>query len=136
MGITKDFNGKKVTPLLITFITLVIFNFARIFCNKYCLQTGWYRSILYDNLHHYQLGIAILLLSFLLLKNRKRLREILIALGVGMIIDESMYLLPPLGLTNFTHNRIEGTMFVFIVFFIYAYLYLFFKRVSDNKRVD
>lgn len=131
MKMARSLNSKKVIPLLISLITLVVFNLARIFCSNYCLQTGWYQSILYDNFHHYQLGIVILLLSFFFLRNKKSLKVIFIALGVGMIIDESMYILPPFGLTNFTHYHIQGVIFEFVIFFIYAYLYLFFKKIFD-----
>lgn len=111
--------------LLITLLTLIFFNIARIFCNRYCLQTNWYQIILYDKLHHYQLGLLILLISLLFLKTRQRLKRFLIAIGAGMIIDESMYLLTPLGFTNFTHNHIEGTVFEFAVFLVYALFSLY-----------
>ena len=129
MKIIKSLDNKELVSILTTFITLVLLNFARIFCNKYCLQTQWYQTILNDNLHHYQLGIIIILISFFLLRNRQNLKRFLIALGMGMIIDESMYLLPPLGLTNFTHNHIEGTIFEFVVFGIYVLVYYKYKRI-------
>lgn len=126
LGDKKDIN--KVTFLLITLSTLIFYNLARLFCTTYCLSTHWYQVILYDNLHHYQLGIVILFFSFLLLKNRKKVKNVLIALGIGMIIDESMYMLFLLGFKKFTHYHVEGIVFEFLVFFIYAYIYLLFIR--------
>lgn len=126
----KNLGNKELIPISTTFITLILLNFARIFCNKYCLQTQWYQTILYDNLHHYQLGIILILISFFILRNRRNLKRFFISLGIGMIIDESMYLLHPLGLTNFTHYHIEGIIFEFVVFGIYVFVFYKFKKLS------
>ena len=125
----KNPKNKGLVFILITFITLVFLNLVRIFCNKYCLQTQWYQTILYDNLHHYQLGIVLILISFFSFEKQKNLKRFFVSLSIGMIIDESMYLLPPLGLTNFTHNHIEGTIFEFVVFGIYVLICYKYQRL-------
>lgn len=125
--------NNSITPLFITFAILVFFNLSRLFCNTYCLRISLYQTILYDNFHHYQLGIVLFVLAFFFLRGRRKLRDFLISLGIGMVIDESMYLLPPLGFSNFTHNRIEGTIFEFVIFFVYAFLHLLFERKSNYR---
>ncbi|HCM81797.1 TPA: hypothetical protein DIS60_00280 [Patescibacteria group bacterium] len=119
--------NRLICPL-ITLSILVFYNLARLFCSKYCMQTQWYQRILFDNLHHYQLGVILVIFSFMFLRNKRRLHNILIALGVGMVIDESMYVLSFLGLKNFTHYHLEGIIFEFLVFLFYAYAYLQFSK--------
>ncbi len=127
----KKTNKLKIVSFLVTLLILIFFNLSRLYCNRFCLQTNWYQAILNDNLHHYQLGLLILFLSLLFLRNKwTKLREVTIALGVGMIIDESMYLLPPLGFTSFTHNHVQGIIFELLVFSTYAFLRFRFNQAS------
>ena len=73
-----------------------------------------------DDFHHWQLGIVFVVMA-LLARKYVRWFYLVVALGVGMIIDESMYLFSPLYL-RLNHNAWEGIVFEFVVFVILALL--------------
>jgi hypothetical protein len=105
--------------LLVTFLTLLSLNITRLVCQKLCLSMKWYQVILNDNLHHYQLGLVLIPISLLLLDRHQKLQLVVLAISLGMIIDESMYLIYPLN-NNFRHNTLTGTIFEFTVFLLLA----------------
>ena len=115
-------NGQKMSKLLlpVTFITLVILNVARFICLKYCLNWGWYQRILYDNLHHYQLGILLLVVSFFFTRNLKRVRTLTYGIGLGLLLDELFFIVELFGMAPYFNQTVER----WISFDISVYLLL------------
>jgi len=115
--------------VLVTFSTLIFFNIARIIGWRFFAQTGWWDRTLSDKWHHYQLGILLSLIALLIFRRKEKLRDLILAVGSGMIIDESMYLFYPLN-ENFSHNSIVGITFEFLVFIIFALIVLKIKSLK------
>ena len=113
--------------LWVTFVVLIFFNFSRFVGWKYLSETAFWKTIVYDNLHHYQLGLILLILAIFV----KRLRTLVLALGAGMVIDESMYLFYPLN-NSFSHGTLVGFVFEFFVLAILG-LTLFWNGRSALK---
>lgn len=105
--------------VLVTFLTLLLFNLARIIGVRFFAQTDFWNRTISDKWHHYQLGILFLLVAFLIFRKRKRLRDLILAVGSGMVIDESMYLFYPLN-PSFNHYTALGVGFEFLVFVIFS----------------
>ncbi len=107
--------------LLITFFVLILFNLFRVIGVKYWLKTSWYRNLLNDCLHHYQIGLLLCLVSFVIAKQKRGLSLFILALAAGMIIDELMYItLIPLGFKSFHHYHWHGISFEFASFVFYS----------------
>lgn len=117
---------------LIIFLTLVILNIIRFVCTQYCLGMKWYQTILYDNLHHYQLGILLIPLAILLLAKHKLIRDLILAISIGLIIDESMYLFYHLGFPTFSHYHWHGILFEFAVLVLFIFT---IKNYSEINRM-
>lgn len=105
--------------VLVTFLTLLLFNLERIIGVRFFAQTDFWNRTISDKWHHYQLGILLLLAAFLIFRKKKGLRDLILAVGSGMIIDESMYLFYPLN-QNFSHYSIIGIAFEFLVFAVFS----------------
>jgi len=116
---------------LTVFATLIFFNLGRFFGWKFFSQTVFWQTIMNDNLHHYQLGILLLVLT-LFLKKRKKIRDFILAIGSGMIIDESMYAFYSLS-PRFSHYSIIGIGFEFLVFAIFSVIV--YKLKNFKKRI-
>lgn len=67
-------NSKRF--ILITFLTLILFNVARIIGWRFLAQTYWWNTLLNDRWHHYQIGFLLLLVAFLILRKKKSLRNL------------------------------------------------------------
>lgn len=122
--------------IIITLLTLVTLNLARVVCLKYCLYTPWYQMILNDNLHHYQLGIILIVVSLMFLRNKEKLRDFIVAVAVGLVIDESMYVLYAFGYKSFSHNQLNGTIFEFVIFSLYAFWVIRISGKSSISNLD
>lgn len=105
--------NKKVF-LTTVFLTLVFFNISRIIGWRFFSETGFWTIIINDNFHHWQLGTVLVIVA-LLIKKYVRRSYLLLAVSIGMIIDESMYLLSPL-YWRFNHYSWEGVAFEFLIF--------------------
>lgn len=116
--------------ILTTLVTLILLNLLRLFCQRYCLQTEWYQTILYDNFHHYQVGLILIPLAIFFLKRMRKTRDFILAISAGLIIDESMYPLYSLGFTTFSHYHWHGIAFEIAVFLVYSSLVL--QAVSSS----
>ncbi|MBI4035118.1 MAG: hypothetical protein HY381_01855 [Candidatus Chisholmbacteria bacterium] len=110
--------GKK-TLILTTFLILTFFNFSRVIGWNFFAYTQFWQTIVYDNYHHWQIGILLLALTFLLRKNLGRLKYMLLGISTGMIIDESMYLFYP-SYWKFNLYSLPAIIFQSIVFIIFA----------------
>ena len=86
---------KKNKFLITIFLTLVFFNISRVVGWRFFSETGFWTRIVNDDFHHWQLGIVLVVMALLA---RKYIRwfYLVVALGVGMIIDESMYIFSPI----------------------------------------
>jgi len=113
--------------ILTTFLTLVFFNLARAIGSRIFAQTEFWRSMLNDQWHHYQLGILLLFIIPLILRKKKVVRDFILAIGSGMIIDESMYIFYPFN-QDFSHYSIIGIVFEFLLFAIFSLLILKLKK--------
>lgn len=111
---------------------LILFNVSRFIGWKYFSQTTFWQRIIYDNLHHYQLGV-LLLIAGLILKNLKKLRVIIFAFASGLIIDESMYLFYPIN-KSFSHISPIGILFEFMVFLFLTIIIFYYK--SKRRQVN
>lgn len=105
--------------ILTTFLTIIFYNLARILGQKFFTSSWWWKRINNDQWHHYQLGLLLIIVAVILLKKKKFLKELLLAVGIGMVIDESMYLLYPLN-HAFSHYNLIGIIFEFIVFVVFS----------------
>lgn len=104
---------------LITFFTLIFYNFFRIIGWKLFRTTGWWIRINSDRWHHWQLGILLIFVAFIIFRRRLFFRDLFLAIGSGMIIDESMYILYPLD-HHFTHYSLVGIIFEFLIYVCFA----------------
>lgn len=96
------------------FLTLVSFNLSRVIGWKFFADTRIWTRIVNDNLHHWQLGLVLIALA-LIIRKLTRKWYLLLAVSIGMVIDESMYLFSPL-YWRLNHYSWEGIAFEFLVF--------------------
>lgn len=113
--------------VLTTFFTLIYFNIARFIGWTFIAKTAFWNRLINDNLHHYQLGILLILICLLLHEKKENWRYFLLAIGSGMVIDESMYLFYPFN-KNFSHYSIIGIAFEFLVFLVFSAIILKLKK--------
>lgn len=125
---TKHMKEKQLF-LVTTFTELIVFNLARVIGWKYFAQTKLWQTIVYDNVHHYQLGI-LLLIGVYFFKKLGKVRTIVSALGIGMIIDESMYLFYFLD-KRFSHGTVTGIIFEFLIFAVLYLIVFNFERIKS-----
>lgn len=118
----------KPNYLYLTFFTIIFYNVFRLVGNAYLTQTDWYQNMVHDNLHHYQLGFILIPLSLLVFKKYSQIKNIIFAIAMGMIIDESMYLMQFFNLQNFDHSHIQGIIFEWLIFIVYSVLTLGHKN--------
>lgn len=78
-----------------------------------------------DDFHHWQLGILLVIVA-LLLKKYVRWYYKLLAVSIGMIIDESMYIFSPF-YWRFNHYAWEGIVFEFVVLAVLALALVYIK---------
>lgn len=112
----------------ITFLTILFFFLGRFMVWTFFAETKLWLRMNSDNLHHYQLGILLLLIAFLFLKKKPKLREYLLAIGSGMIIDESMYIFGFINSEIFNHYHPIGISMGFLVFIVYSLLIFKYKK--------
>lgn len=105
--------------VLITLLTILFFNLSRLVGWYFFGYTTWWRSTITDRWHHYQLGFLLIAIAFVVLKKRPFMKDLFLAVGSGMVIDESMYLLYPLN-PAFSHYHPLGIFFEFAVFAVFA----------------
>jgi len=109
--------------LLTTFFTILFYNLSRFIGVRFFSQTNWWIRMNNDSWHHWQLGILLIFIAFALLKNKRFVKSLFLAIGSGMIIDESMYLLYPFN-NQFSHWASLGIVFEFLVFVIFVFIIL------------
>jgi hypothetical protein len=117
--------------ILTTLFTLIFYNLSRLIGWNYFSETDWWKSIISDGLHHYQLGILLVFSALLFLKKSLFIRDLLLAIGTGMIIDESMYILYPIN-NAFSHYSPIGIALELIVFIVFA-LIIFRAKKPLNR---
>lgn len=118
--------------IFITLLTILYFFVGRFIGWTFLSNTEFWNRIINDNLHHYQLGIIFLLISSILLKKQIKLGLYLLAIGSGMIIDESMYVFEFINPTIFTHYHPVGITIELIVFLIFSAFILKNKKRLTN----
>ena len=117
--------------IFITFLTILYFFLGRIIGWTFFAKSKYWLIMVNDKLHHYQSGALLLLVAFLFLKPKNKLREYFLAVGSGMIIDESSYLLFNLKFDNsspFSHYHPVGILTEFGVFIIFSLVVLKLKN--------
>lgn len=120
--------------VLITLCTIIFYNLFRVIGWSYFSETDWWEGIISDGLHHYQLGILLVFSAFIFLKKRLFIKDLLLAIGAGMIIDESMYALYQ---TNnaFSHYSPTGIIFEFLVFIVFALIIFKVKKHQTGSNI-
>lgn len=126
---SADVNFKRVVS--ITFITIGFLNLFRIIGWQFFFQSQWWLKIVTDNWHHYQLGLALCLLAVLVFKKKPIIRDAILAVGSGMVIDESMYVFYPLN-NSFSHYSWVGIVFELFIFSVFT---LFVRRVKPERKL-
>lgn len=114
----------------IAFGMLVFFNLSRFIGWRYFSETILWKTIVYDNLHHYQFGLVLLVIAIFV----KKMRTLTLALGVGMVIDESMYLFYSLD-SNFRHGTWQGVFFEFSLLSMLGLLLLRRSKMAVGDRI-
>lgn len=109
----------RKTVILTTFLTLVFFNLSRVIGFNFFAHTKVWSRIISDDLHHYQIGIILLILLLLLRNKLGRLKYPLTGMGAGTIIDESKYLFYP-SYWKFDLYSLPNVILEFTVFIIFA----------------
>jgi hypothetical protein len=115
--------------LITTFLTIIFYNVGRLIGWTFLSQTALWDRLINDNLHHYQLGILLILICVLFYEKIGKWRGFILAISSGMVIDESMYLFYSLN-KNFSHYSIVGITFEFLVFIIFARVILRFRPLK------
>lgn len=120
------------------FLTLVVLNVTRVMCLRYCLNWIWYKRILYDDIHHYQLGILLIPIGFLVLKTYPRARTILFGVATAFILDELFFIMELFGMDPYFHRTfLRWVSFDLVAFIVFVSLYnLLKKRVSSIYEID
>jgi len=120
---------KKFT--IVTLYTIVFYNLFRVIGWSYFSQTGWWKGMVSDNLHHYQLGILLVFFAFFLLKRWPLIKDLFLAIGAGMIIDESTYILYPIN-NAFSHYSPIGIVFELLAFIVFTLLIFKVKKLPNR----
>lgn len=110
--------------VFVTFLMIVYFFIGRFIGWTFLKETRFWGRIINDNFHHYQLGIALLLISFILLKQHPKLRFYLLSIGSGMVIDEVMYIFEFINPIIFSHYHPIGFLIELFVFIVFSFLIL------------
>lgn len=121
--------------ILITFLTILYFILARIIGWIFLKDTRFWQRIISDNLHHYQLGLLFLLGGFLFFSKNSLLRDYLLAIGSGAIIDEAIYIFKFINpkFDHFhafysPHKFLTGVLFEFFVFIVFSIIVFHHKK--------
>lgn len=99
--------------------------------DAYFKNTSIWRSIRNDSFDHYQLGLILMSLGFILSKwLGVKKKAVIMGVGAGLLIDESYQVFAALSGSQYIFNGITDWLFVIIV---YATLYAFY-RIRTRKR--
>ena len=90
-----------------------------------------YKRILNDSLHHYQIGLLLIL--YYLLNKKRRMVYRLPAIGLGIIFEEFAVVLGDLGF-NTTRYYLKGYDFLITGIFVILF-YIFILRLHILKRL-
>ena len=90
-----------------------------------------YQRILNDSLHHYQIGLLLIL--YYLLNKKRRMVYRLPAIGLGIIFEEFAVVLGDLGF-NTTRYYLKGYDFLITGIFVILF-YIFILRLHILKRL-
>lgn len=120
---------KKI--LSITFMTLIFYNLFRFVGRNIFSQTNWWKGMNSDNWHHWQLGLLLIFAALVFLRKKLFLKDLFLAIGGGMVIDETMYAFYSLN-SSFNHYSPLGIIFEFLTFIAFALIIL---RVRSKKLV-
>lgn len=98
---------------IITYITIYFYG-----------RTSWWNDIYRDKLNHYQLGIALLILVYLLRKAiSPNVRTILSGMGWGMLIDEVsdlLKLLPFVHLPSHFRDSLADLLLIVLTYLLFV----------------
>ena len=121
--------------IFISFLTVLYFILGRIIGWFILKNTRFWQMIENDNIHHYQLGIFLLLVSFLFLKRKPELRDYFLAIGSGAIIDEAIFIFkfinPSFGRFYAFYSPVKflmGLLFESCLFIIFSFVILSHKK--------
>jgi hypothetical protein len=128
---------KKLRLIEGTFVTILLLNLGRFICSRWCMDFSWYQRILYDDIHHYQLGIVLLGVGFLLSRYIKRIRPFLFGIGLGLILDESFFVVELFGLPPYFNESVfRWATFDAIAFLLFLFGYQRWKKFQFEKQEE
>lgn len=116
--------------VLVTFLTLVFYTLSRFIGWMIFSQANWLKRMDSDNWHHWQLGLLLIFVAFFVFKRKQFIKDLFLAVGSGMVIDETMYALYPLD-SSFSHYSPVGIIFEFLVFLAFSLIVLKIKPQKD-----
>lgn len=129
-------NSKKI--VLTTFITLLFLILFRIAGWTVINKTELWHSVTQDEFHHYHAGFIFLIISLIFWKKSPNLRDLLLAIGSGLIIDEWIYVFKFINPQVFSHFHATYTPIKFILGLVAEFLaFVAFSavilKVGDRK---
>jgi len=117
--------------IFIAFLTIIFYFLLRFIGWEFFSQTKLWQRIINDNLHHYQLGTLLLLVAFIFLKRKPTLKDYFLAIGSGMIIDESAFIFKIINRDLFDLVWSSNPILIFwdlSVFIIFSIIIFKFKK--------
>ncbi len=125
------------TFLKTTFLTILFYRAVTFIIIYFWGSSIWWQSVTTDSGNHYQIGIVLILYSFIFLSKQTHLkfRNIIVAVGAGMIIDEISEVLKLLHLYTYPpdfRDSLSDLILIIISYLIFSVsflsIYLALKR--------
>ena len=134
MKISKDINFKRISSFLL--VILVVISLTRLWAISLFYIFGnnseFIEKIISDRWHHYQVGIILVLLAYLL--RRIQRSKLVLAIGVGIFLEEWPVFLNDLGLNT---NKLYHTKFDFLfIAGIVSILYILSKGLARKYHYE
>lgn len=104
-------------------------------------NTKLWQAIISDEFHHYHIGFVLLIIAFLIRKKLPEIKDYLLAIGAGLIIDEWIYVFKFINPQFFSHFHatytpirfISGLVAEFLAFIAFSAVIL---KVGDRKNYE
>jgi len=132
-------NSNKI--IFITLITLLALISFRIAGWTIINKTELWQGVTQDEFHHYHIGFILLVISFISWKRSSNLRELSLAIGSGLIIDEWIYVFKFFNPELFSHFHATYTPIKFIFglvaeFLAFAAFSVIILKIGNKKAYE
>lgn len=111
--------------IFITFLTLMPLILWRIAGWTIISNTKLWQAVISDEFHHYHIGFGLLIIAFLIHKKLPEIKDYLLAIGAGLIIDEWIYVFKFINPEVFSHFHATYTPNKFLIGLLAEFLGLF-----------